>query len=283
MTAVTAAVNSARVRMPRVNDPLMTLVAVLCLVVVLFALLGPLLTAWSPTRPDPVSANLGPSATHWLGTDYLGRDLYTRAAYGARISLFGAGLVVVLTTAGAVLAALTAAWFGRWVDAVLGRAMDILFAFPSLLFALIAVSVFGVGLTAPVVALSVAYLPYLGRVMRTVATRERNLAYIDACSLAGIPTWRIWLRHLLPALLPYLRAQATIAFGYAISDLAAISFIGLGVQAPTADWGVMVAEGREPMLNHQPLEAIFAGVFIVVTVVAFNLLGERLSARAEAR
>ncbi|WP_222854198.1 ABC transporter permease [Fodinicola acaciae] len=283
MTTLTSASKIARLRLPTVGDPAMPLIAGVCVLLVLFAVVGPLLTAWEPSALDPASANVGPSANHWLGTDYLGRDLYSRAAYGARISLLGAALVVAVTTIFAVATALSAAWFGGWVDTVLSRAMDILFAFPSLLFALIAVAVFGTGLTAPVIALAIAYLPYLGRVMRTVALRERNMAYIEACALAGIPTWRIWLRHLLPALLPYLRAQATIAFGYAIADLAAISFIGLGVQAPIADWGVMVAEGREPLLSRYPLESVVAGLLIVVTVVAFNLLGERLSARAEAQ
>lgn len=283
MTAVTSPRMAFRLRPPRFQDPMMLVVAGVCLLLVLFAIVGPLLTAWSPSTLDPLNANVGPSANHWLGTDYLGRDLYSRAAHGARLSLLGAALVVAVTTVFAVITALAAAWFGGWVDAIANRVMDILFAFPSLLFALIAVAVFGTGLTAPAVSLAIAYLPYLGRVMRTVAMRERRLAYIEACSLAGIPAWRIWLRHLLPALLPFLRAQAPIAFGYAISDLAAISFIGLGVQAPTADWGVMVAEGREPLLNHQPLESVVAGLLIVTTVVAFNLLGERLSARAEAR
>jgi peptide/nickel transport system permease protein len=251
--------------------------------VVVLALAGPMLTLWSPAAIDPVNANLLPSSTHWFGTDFLGRDLFTRAVVGARLSLFAPALVVLAATILAITIALACAWCGGWVDATLGRTMDVVFAFPTLLFALIAVSVFGVGITAPVAALAVAYIPYLGRVLRTVALRERNLPYIEALLLAGAPTWRIWLFHLVPALMPYVRAQATIAFGYAIIDLASISFLGLGVQAPTADWGVMVSEAREPLLNGHPQEAIAAGALIVLTVVAFNLLGERLSRRAEAR
>jgi peptide/nickel transport system permease protein len=270
-------------RRPDLSDPILAAMSAICGLLVLFAIIGRWLTRWSPTSIDPLHANAGPSAEHWFGTDYLGRDLYSRAAAGARLSLLGPTLVVAAATTLAILIALMCAWSGGWIDATLRRAMDVLFAFPSLLFALIAVSVFGVGLTAPVIALAIAYVPYLGRVLRTVAVREANLPYIEACSLAGVPTWRIWLRHLVPALLPYVRAQATIAFGYAIIDLAGISFIGLGVQPPTADWGVMVAEAREPLLNHQPLEALVAGALIVATVVAFNVLGERLARRTEAR
>lgn len=279
--AASSTVRRWQVRRP--DDPALLAVAALCAVVVMLALVGPMLTLWSPAAIDPVNSNLLPSSTHWFGTDFLGRDLFTRAVVGARLSLFAPALVVLAATVLAIAIALACAWYGGWVDATLGRTMDVVFAFPTLLFALIAVSVFGVGITAPVAALAVAYIPYLGRVLRTVALRERNLPYIEALLLASAPTWRIWLFHLVPALMPYVRAQATIAFGYAIIDLASISFLGLGVQAPTADWGVMVSEAREPLLNGHPQEAVAAGALIVLTVVAFNLLGERLSRRAEAR
>jgi peptide/nickel transport system permease protein len=257
--------------------------AVVCVLLVLFAVGGQYLTRWPPSGIDILNINAAPSANHWLGTDYLGRDLYSRVASGARISLLGPALVVVVATVAAVAVALASAWFGGWFDAAVRRVMDILFAFPSLLFAVLAVAVFGVGLTAPVAALAIAYVPYLGRVFRTVAVQQRHLPYVEACVLAGMPAWRICLRHLLPPMLPYIRAQASLAFGYALLDLAAISFIGLGVQPPTSDWGVMVSEGRQPLLNGYPLEALTAGLLILLTVVAFNVLGERLERWADGR
>jgi peptide/nickel transport system permease protein len=263
------------------TDPLRTVSAAVCLLLALFAVGGSWLTRWTPDAIDMVNPNAGPSANHWLGTDSLGRDLFARVAAGARISLFAPAILVLVAAVLAVAIALACAWHGGWVDMAAGRLMDILFAFPSLLFAVLAVAVFGTGLVAPVVALAIAYVPYLGRVFRTVAVRERHQPYVEACTLAGMPGWRICLRHLLPALLPYVRAQATIAFGYAILDLAGISFIGLGVQPPTADWGVMVSEGREALLNGQPLEALTGVVCIAVTVIAFNVLGDRLAAHAE--
>jgi peptide/nickel transport system permease protein len=267
----------------RTEDPVLTVSAAVCAVLILFALAGPFLTRWSPSAIGVTDINAAPSANHWLGTDFLGRDLFSRVASGARISLLGPALVVLAATSVAVGIALACAWLGGWIDTVASRAMDILFAFPSLLFAVLAVAVFGVGLTAPVVALAIAYVPYLGRVFRAVAVRERHQPYVEACALAGLPGWQICLKHLLPALLPYIRAQATLAFGYAILDLAAISFIGLGAQPPQSDWGVMVSEGLQPLINGYPLEALTAGLFILVTVVAFNVLGERLERRAEGR
>jgi peptide/nickel transport system permease protein len=272
-----------RARLLSQGDPVLAVSAAVCLLLVLFAIGGQHLTRWSPSAIDILNANAAPSANHWLGTDYLGRDLFSRVASGAGISMLGPALVVAAATATGVAVALASAWFGGWPDAVAGRTMDILFAFPSLLFAVLAVAVFGTGLTAPVIALAIAYVPYLGRVFRAVAVQQRHLPYVEACVLAGMPTWRICLRHLLPSMLPYIRAQATLAFGYALLDLASISFIGLGVHPPSSDWGVMVAEGRQPLLDGYPLEALTAGLLILVTVVAFNVLGERLERWAEER
>ncbi len=281
-SAVTPTVR-LRARLLAQGDPVLTVSAAVCLLLILFAVGGQYLTRWSPSAIDILNVNAAPSANHWLGTDYLGRDLFSRVASGARISMLGPALVVAVATTAGVAVALASAWFGGWFDTAASRAMDILFAFPSLLFAVLAVAVFGTGLTAPVIALAIAYVPYLGRVFRTVAVRQRHLPYVEACVLAGLPAWRICLRHLLPSMLPYVRAQATLAFGYALLDLAAISFIGLGVQPPSSDWGVMVAEGRQPLLDGYPLEALTAGLLILLTVVAFNLLGERLERWAEER
>ncbi len=281
-SAVTPTVR-LRARLLAQGDPVLTVSAAVCLLLILFAVGGQYLTRWSPSAIDILNVNAAPSANHWLGTDYLGRDLFSRVASGARISMLGPALVVAVATTAGVAVALASAWFGGWFDTAASRAMDILFAFPSLLFAVLAVAVFGTGLTAPVIALAIAYVPYLGRVFRTVAVQQRHLPYVEACVLAGLPAWRICLRHLLPSMLPYVRAQATLAFGYALLDLAAISFIGLGVQPPSSDWGVMVAEGRQPLLDGYPLEALTAGLLILLTVVAFNLLGERLERWAEER
>ncbi len=267
----------------RRTDPVLAVSAAICLLLVLTAVVAPLLAPYAPDRTDILSSNLGPSSAHLLGTDSLGRDVFSRVLYGARLSLLAPFLVIVIAAAAGTALALSSAWIGGRYDTVVSRVLDVLFAFPSLLLAILAVAVLGAGAVAPVVALAIVYTPYLARVVRTVALRERRLPYIDACYLAGFSGSRITLRHLLPATAPIIRAQATIGFALALMDLGAVSFIGLGVQPPTPEWGAMINEGRSPLLDGYPQEALAAGLLIVVTVVAFNLLGERLARRAEER
>lgn len=258
-------------------------VAALCAafigLVVVVAVLAPLIAPHDPNQVDILRAHEGPSAEHLLGTDSLGRDLLSRLMYGARLSLIGPALIVVIATVAGTAAAIAAAWFGGWFDGLTSRVLDILFAFPGLIFAVLAVALFGPGLLAPVIALSIAYLPYDGRVLRSVALRERQLPYIQACYVAGLPTRAITVRHLLPNILPFVLVQATLSFGYALVDLAAVSYLGLGVAPPAAEWGLMVANGQASILAGHPQESLFAGALIVATVVAFNLLGDRLATR----
>jgi peptide/nickel transport system permease protein len=281
MTAITA-IPLLRSRSSRL-DPTLTIVVPIVITLVAVAVAGPFIAPYAPNQTDVLDANAAWSDAHWLGTDALGRDILSRALYGARLSLLSPALVVLLASMLAAACALAAAWHGGWVDKLMTRVFDFLFAFPGLLLAVLAVSVFGVGLGAPVVAITLTYVPYIGRVVRLVALHERHSPYIQACSLAGIPAWRIVTRHLLPGLLPMIRAQATVSFGSALTDLAAVSFIGLGVQPPTAEWGVMVAEGQASLLNGHPAQSLTAGGLIVLTVVAFNVLGERLTRREELR
>jgi peptide/nickel transport system permease protein len=246
--------------------------------VVLVAVLAPWIAPHDPNQVDVVRAYEGPSADHPLGTDSLGRDLLSRLMYGARLSLVGPALIVVIATVAGTAIAIAAPWLGGF-DAVASRILDILFAFPGIIFAVLAVALFGPGLAAPVIALSIAYLPYDGRVLRSVALRERQLPYISACYVAGLPTRNITLRHLLPNIMPFVLVQATLSFGYALVDLAAVSYLGLGVAPPTAEWGLMVANGQASILTGHPQESLYAGLLIVATVVAFNLLGDRLALR----
>jgi peptide/nickel transport system permease protein len=265
------------------TDPILAVSAVICVLLVLTAVVGPLLAPYSPDQTDILYSNLGPSSAHPLGTDSLGRDIFSRVLYGARLSLLAPFLVIVLATTAGTLLALSSAWIGGRYDTIVSRVLDVVFAFPSMLLAILAVAVIGSGIVAPVIALSIVYTPYLARVARTVALRECKMAYIDACYLTGFSGWRITLRHILPATAPIIRAQATIGFASALMDLGGISFIGLGVQPPTPEWGAMINEGRTPLLNGYAQEALSAGALIVVTVVAFNMLGERLARRAEER
>ncbi|HWU09237.1 MAG TPA: ABC transporter permease [Streptomyces sp.] len=246
---------------------------------VLLAVLGPLLAPHDPNAVDPLNVNAGPSTTHLLGTDDTGRDLLSRLIVGTRASLAAPAVVIFVSTTLGTLLALAAAWFGGWTDRFVSGALDIVFGFPGLIMAVLVAAVFGAGLTAPVVALSIAYLPLITRVVRSAAIKERNLPYVSALQLLGAPTARIWLRHLLPNLLPLILVQATIGFGYALLDVAAISFLGLGSQPPDPEWGLMVSSGAPSILAGQPQQSLYAGIAILIVVVAFNLLGTGLSRR----
>jgi peptide/nickel transport system permease protein len=254
-----------------------TIAATVCVLLVLVAICAPLVAPHDPNAIDPLHPFAAASASHPLGTDESGRDILSRLVHGARPSLAGPALVIVLSTLAGALLALTAAWRGGWSDATISRFLEILFAFPGLILAIVAAAVFGAGFVAPVLALSIAYVPIVARVLRAAALKERNLPYVAALQVQGASGLSICLRHLLPNLLPLIVVQAAIGFGYAMLDLAAISFLGLGVQPPTPDWGVMVANGQPAILDGHPQQSLYAAAVVVVAVVSFNLVGERLA------
>lgn len=247
------------------------------------ALVAPLVAPHDPNQVSLMDAYAGPSADHWLGTDASGRDIASRLIVGTRPALAGPLLVVGFATIVGTLLAVVAAWRGGAVDAVLVRILDVIFAFPAILLAILGAAVFGGGLMVAVVALGVAYIPYVARIVRSEAVRQRHLPYIVACEAQGQSSWRICLRHLVPNLLPLIIAQMTVSFGYAMIDLSAISFLGFGVQPPTADWGQMVANGQPGILRGYPMESLAASALIVIAVLAFTVLGQRLGAPRERR
>jgi peptide/nickel transport system permease protein len=251
--------------------------AVIILALALMAIFAPLIAPYDPNAIDLLHTFAPPSAQHLLGTDDTGRDLLSRLIWGSRTSLVGPLVVVVLEIALGVPLALLAAWRGGWVDGVVSRVLDVLFAFPGILLAILVIALFGAGLKSAVVALAIAHMPYLARVTRGAAIRERRLAYVQALEVQGFSAFRIAARHLTPNLIPLIVAQATVSFGYVMIDLAGLSFLGLGVQPPTADWGSMVSAGEQNILAGHPAESLYAGALIVITVCAFTLLGERLA------
>jgi peptide/nickel transport system permease protein len=249
----------------------------------LVAIAGPLLAPYNPDTPQLSQYFVGPTPEHLLGFDASGRDVLSRLLYGARTSMIGPLAVTLICMTLGSLLAVTAAWRGGAYDSVISSGLDIVFAFPGILLAVLAAAVFGGGLLAPVLALSVAYTPYVARVLRGAALRERAQPYVAALEVQGASSIAICLRHLIPNMLHLIVAQATTLFGYAMVDLAAISYLGLGVQPPSADWGVMVSENQQGIIQGFAIPALAAGLCIVVVVVAFNILGERLYERGEAR
>lgn len=230
---------------------------------------------------DPNSLNLldtfgGPSTGHILGTDELGRDIFSRLVWATRPSLIGPLLVVVIATAVGVPLALLAAWRGGVVDTVIGRTFDVLFAFPSILLAVLVVALFGSGMLPCAIALGIAYTPWIGRVTRGAALRERSMPYVAACEVQGFRGLSICWRHVLPNIRSIIIAQFTVNFGYALVDLAALSFLGLATQPPTSDLGVLV-NSQEAILRGHPAEAIYAGILIVLCVTAVTYIGHRIA------
>ncbi|MFG2965875.1 ABC transporter permease [Streptomyces sp. NPDC048288] len=264
----------------RTADPILLAAGVLCVLLVLMALLGPLVAPYGPSETDILAASQGPGPDHLLGTDALGRDILTRILYGARLSFAGPGLIVALSLTLGTGLGILAAWRGGPVDSLLSKVFNVLFAMPGILVVIVAGAVFGGGFWAPVLSLSLVYTPYIARVVRSSALTQRNMAYVEACRLAGMTGWRICSRHVLRNLIPLVLAQATISFGSALMDFGAASFLGVGIQPPQAEWGLMVSEGQSELLDGALQQSLCAGLMILISVVAFNILGERLGTRA---
>jgi peptide/nickel transport system permease protein len=254
--------------------------AITLAVIVFVAVLAPVVAPYDPNEPDLLNVLSNPSAAHWFGTDALGRDILSRLIWGARLTLAGPGLVILLSTIVGTTLALTAAWFRGRVDTAISWVLDVMFAVPGIVFALIAVALFGPSFGTVVAGLVIAYIPYVARVVRGAALRERSMPYISAAWLQGQRGFSISTRALLPNLTPLIVAQAVSSLGFAVIDLAAVSFLGLGVQPPTADLGLMMKSGFDSALRGFFAEAQSAGALIVLIVLCVTVIGDRLTASA---
>lgn len=250
-------------------------------IVALAAILGPWIAPFDPNQLYVGEVNGAASPAHPFGTDDVGRDILSRALVGARASVFAPVAVVLLSTIAGATLALLAAWFGGVTRGVIARIVDVIFAIPGLVLAVLAVAMFGKGLVAPVIALSVAYIPIVARLTQTAASRELGKPYMAALRVQGVSSPAICFRHLVPALVPVIAAQTAVGFGYAMLDLAAISFLGLGQQPPAADWGSMIASGQSAILSGAPEQSLFPAILVVVTVLAVGIVGARVTVWAE--
>lgn len=272
-------VREPRIRNMNRTDWLLRIAVSVLILLALLAALAPLLAPFDPTQADFSRIYRPMEAGAVLGTDGSGRDILSRLLYGARTSLLAPAVIVLIAGVLGTALGVASAVMGGAVDRVLSRLLDIGFAFPGMLLAILAVTMFGAGVTPVVVALAIAYVPFIGRIVRGVAMGEMVLPYVDALLGVGQTRWRIAVRHLLPAVLPTALAQVTVSYGYAMIDLAAMSFLGMGVQPPTADWGLMVSEGQRGVLQGYWEESVFAGIVIIVAVAAVSLVGDRLADR----
>lgn len=241
----------------------------------LAAAAGPWLAPFDPLAVD-LAANYQPSSrTHWLGTDHLGRDTLSRLIAGARVSL---GIALTSTACGLVTGGavgLVAAWRRGWVERLLLQGVDILLALPELLLAITAITILGRGTASTVVAVAVYAVPSFARIARAAAQPIVRGEFVAAARASGASDVRVLAVHVLPGCWPPLLAHTTVMLGSAILLASGLSFLGLGVQPPDAEWGAMLSRGRE-LLRTAPLGAVAPGLAITLTVLSFSVLGDGL-------
>ena len=261
----------------RLSRNVMSLAALGVLAVVaLAALAAPVLLPYDPDAPDAERTLEPPGRRHWLGTDLYGRDQLTRIVYAGRVDL----LVAVEATAialslGAVLGAVSG-YRGGWIDQVLMRIIDTIQAFPSFILAMGIAAALGNSVTNIVIAIAITHVPIYGRLIRGEMLRVRETEYAEAARTVGNRQRRIIFYHLLPNCFPPVVVQATLAMGFAILTVAALSYIGLGIRPPTSEWGAMTAEGAGYIVSGEWWIFAFPGMAIMATVLSFNLLGDAL-------
>jgi peptide/nickel transport system permease protein len=241
--------------------------------VVIIAVFADKLATHDPNRLDVTRRLSAPSREHLLGTDKTGRDIYSRLLYGSRITILSAFGVVFISAVIGIPLGISAGYFGGLADKVFMRMFDVILAFPSLLLAFVFVAAFGRGITNAVFALGIVYVPMLARLTRSLVLVEKNKAYVEAARSIGYSNAHIMMTEILPNCVDTLAVQMTLDIGYAVLDLASMSFLGLGVQPPTSDWGAMLEDGWI-IITSNPFVALAPGTMIVITVVALNIFGD---------
>lgn len=243
--------------------------------ILLATILAPIIAPWDPDALDLKNVLASPSAEHLLGTDKTGRDIFSRILFGGRLTLSGAFSVVAISMVIGIPLGLFAGYHGGKVDRALMMATNVIISFPPLLLAFVLIAIFGRGFSKVVVALGIIYVPMLARTTRSVVLTQKSLTYVEAAEAMGYGTGKILFGHILPNCLPTTLIQVTLDIGNAILDLAAMSFLGLGVEAPDSDWGAMLEDGRVYLLT-KPLQALAPGIVIIITVVAINVFVEEI-------
>jgi peptide/nickel transport system permease protein len=238
------------------------------------AVFADVITVYDPLSTNAALSLAPPSAAHWFGTDFMGRDLYSRIVYGARVSLLvGCSATLIGCGAGAA-AGLLSGYLGGWVDLAVQRLIDVLQALPLLVLALVMAAALGPSLRNTIVAISLPLIPYSARVVRASALSLREQPFVEAARAVGMSEWRIALRHVFPNTLAPLIVVATAALGATILIEAALSFLGLGVPEPYPSWGRMLSQSAAEYVRTAPWVVIFPGLAISLVVFATNLLGD---------
>ncbi|KEF36227.1 ABC-type dipeptide/oligopeptide/nickel transport system, permease component [Schinkia azotoformans MEV2011] len=241
----------------------------------LIAIFAPWLAPHDPNVGILSNRLLPPSSEHWLGTDHMGRDLFSRIIYGTRTTM----VVALIITAGCfiigTIVGVTAGYAGGWVDSLLMRIVDLLFAFPSRILALVVVGIIGPGLVNLGIAMILSWWVSFARVIRGVTLTVKENEYVLAAELYGQPKWKIIRKHILPNVMPQLLVIIALHISWIMMALAGFSLLGLGVEAPQAEWGMMISEAR-PYMRDNGYLLLFPGLAIMIAVSAFTILGEKL-------
>ena len=258
------------------RQPLGTVGLVLVLVMAVAGLSAEWIAPYNPTSNDFAAMTEPPSWAHLMGTDQFGRDLFSRIVFGARTALIvGFSCAIVGGVTGLVLG-VASAYFGGRLDLILQRVMDVVMAFPLIIMALAVIAIFGSGVFNVIVAITIPLIPRCARVVRSSALVIREAPYIDAARACGFGHARIILRHMVPNVLAPFLIMLTAFVGQAILAEASLSYLGLGVQEPTAAWGLMLQGGAEEYASTAPWIAVFPGLAIALTVFGFSLFGDAL-------
>jgi peptide/nickel transport system permease protein len=243
-------------------------------IVLLMAIAAPLIARYSPTAQNFIPFR-GPSSAHWLGTDDLGRDVWSRLVYGARASMEAAGIAVSIALVIGMPIGLLAGFRGGWVDAVLMRVADTVLSFPGIILAIAITAVLGPSLVHSMIAVGIVFSPSIARLARSQVLVTRERVYVDAAVSFGSPPWRIVMRHIVPNSIQPVVIQATFMLGLAVIAEASLSFVGLGVQDPAPSFGVMLQSASQFISVH-PFGVYPPGIAIALIVLAFNALGDSL-------
>ena len=244
-------------------------------VMAIAALLAPLIAPYDPTAQNPLLQLQHPGLAHLMGTDEFGRDVFSRIIYGTRPSLAVGFIAVGIATIAGLAVGVTAGYCGRWVDNVLMRVMDVIFAFPDVLLAIAIVAMLGSSLPNVMIAIGVVYTPIFARISRSAVLGVMTMPFMEAAQAAGTPHLKIIARHVLPNIVAPVIVQISVSFAFAILTEAALSFLGLGIQPPAPSWGLMLSAGRQ-FIYTDPLLCLWPGIAIVLAVLAFNFVGDGL-------
>ncbi|MEU7830594.1 ABC transporter permease [Nonomuraea sp. NPDC049129] len=261
--------------LPKITDRFAAAGAVLIVLILLATILAPWLAPYPVDRLDLVNTLLPPSGAHWFGTDKVGRDVLTQVLYGGRTSLTIAVAVLAMSAVVGVTLGVVAGYAGGWVRDVIMRVTDVFLAFPALLLSLALAVVLQPSVTTAIVAIAATWWPWYARLSASVAASISTRGYVDAARCLGVPAPMIVLRHVLPNSLTPVLVQISLDAGGVILTAAALSYLGLGAQEPTAEWGLMVEQGQTLFTTNWWV-VTFPGLAILVTAFAFNVLGEGL-------